>query len=128
MLGTCLADGEEDWPVRMAVRLRRWQASPARFSRTAFVGPILRAQRRRLCRCWLGSRSPANPALFLAGRPGTGEWGMGPPFDCELLGHTGPSSDREVYRSRDTDDGLAGTAKPKGAEGSQVAACSDAAL
>ena len=52
---------------------------------------------------------------------------MGTPFDCEPFGPARPKGDREEAWSQADDDGTAGTAVPKGAEGCQVAACSDAA-
>ena len=62
--------------------------------------------------CLLGSRSPGDPALILAGRPGSGDVDIGIHIDCEVTGHTGPVTDREAARYA-ADDGFPAKETPK---------------
>ena len=64
--------------------------------------------------------------MIPAGRPESGEVGMGPHFDCEPFGHAGRKA--TVRGPGHGSSMMSGPRRPrhKGAEGHQVVACSDA--
>ena len=99
----------------MAMRLRDGQATLGQLSSIASVEHIIRAQRRRLLRLFQDLQEVLEPRI-VPGRPAR-NWrmGYGDPIRLRAIRPCGPNGDREMTRSRVIDDGLASTAKPKGA-------------